>query len=164
MWKDIKNWEDTYQISDSGDVRNKITGNIIKGDRNSSGYFRVCLYDKSHIPEKQRFFRHRLVAEHFIPNPLGYQEINHKDHNLEHNYASNLEWCTRNDNELDSRMFGAKKYRPFMVIFNNNDMKIYDTKPQLANELNISRSLIRLWLCSESNTYKNYNITSIEYI
>lgn len=46
MWKDIKTWENIYQISDSGDVRNKITGNIIKGDRNSSGYFRVCLYDK----------------------------------------------------------------------------------------------------------------------
>ena len=57
-----------------------------------------------------------------------------------------------------------KKYRPFKVIFKNNDIKIYDTKPQLANELNISRSLIRLWLCNESNTYKNYNITSIEYI
>ena len=164
MWKDIKNWENIYQISDSGDVRNKITGNIIKGDRNSSGYFRVCLYDKNHIPEKQRFFRHRLVAEHFIPNPFGYQEVNHKDHNLEHNYVSNLEWCTRNDNELDSRMFGTKKYRPFKVIFKNNDIKIYDTKPQLANELNISRSLIRLLLCNESNTYKNYNITSIEYI
>ena len=120
MWKDIKNWENIYQISDSGDVRNKITGNIIKGDRNSSGYFRVCLYDKNHIPEKQRFFRHRLVAEHFIPNPFGYQEVNHKDHNLEHNYVSNLEWCTRNDNELDSRMFGTKKYRPFKVIFKNN--------------------------------------------
>ena len=77
MWKDIKNWENIYQINDSGDVRNKITGNIIKGDRNSSGYFRVCLYDKNHIPEKQRFFRHRLVAEHFIPNPFGYQEVNH---------------------------------------------------------------------------------------
>ena len=133
MWKDIKNWENIYQISDSGDVRNKITGNIIKGDRNSSGYFRVCLYDKNHIPEKQRFFRHRLVAEHFIPNPFGYQEVNHKDHNLEHNYVSNLEWCTRNDNELDSRMFGTKKYRPFKVIFKNNDIKIYDTILSVIN-------------------------------
>ena len=133
MWKDIKNWENIYQISDSGDVRNKITGNIIKGDINSSGYFRVCLYDKNHIPEKQRFFRHRLVAEHFIPNPFGYQEVNHKDHNLEHNYVSNLEWCTRNDNELDSRMFGTKKYRPFKVIFKNNDIKIYDTILNVIN-------------------------------
>ena len=65
MWKDIKNWENIYQISDSGDVRNKITGNIIKGDINSSGYFRVCLYDKNHIPEKQRFFRHRLCCRTF---------------------------------------------------------------------------------------------------
>ena len=30
MWKDIKNWENNYQVSDSGDIRNKITGNVIK--------------------------------------------------------------------------------------------------------------------------------------
>ena len=164
MWKDIKNWENNYQISDSGDVRNIITGNIIKGDVNSVGYLRVRLYNKNHIPTKQTFFRHRLVAEHFIPNPLNLPEVNHKDHILEHNYVSNLEWCTRDGNELDSRMFGSKQYRPFKVIFENNDIKVYDTKPQLAKELNVSRSLIRLWLCKESFTYKNYNITSIEYI
>ena len=164
MWKDIKNWENNYQVSDSGDIRNKITGNVIKRDVNSSGYLRVCLYNKKHTPQKERFFRHRLVAEHFIPNPYNLPEVNHKDHNLEHNYVSNLEWCSRDNNELDSRMFGAKRYRPFKVVFNNNDIEVFDTKPQLAKKLNVSRSLIRLWLLKESLTYKNYNIRSIEYI
>lgn len=164
MWKDIKNWENNYQISDSGDVRNIITGNIIKGDINSDGYLRVCLYNKNHIPPKQRFFRHRLVAQHFIPNPLNLPEVNHKDHILEHNYVSNLEWCTKDENELDSRMFGSKLYRPYKVIFKNNDIKIYDTKPQLAKELNVTRGLIGKWLRKENFTYKNYNIKSIEYI
>ena len=164
MWKDIKNWENNYQVSDSGDIRNKITGNVIKGDVNSSGCLRVCLYNKKHTPQKERFFRHRLVAEHFIPNPYNLPEVNHKDHNLEHNYVSNLEWCSRDNNELDSRMFGAKRYRPFKVVFNNNDIEVFDTKPQLAKKLNVSRSLIRLWLLKESLTYKTYNISSIEYI
>ena len=164
MWKDIKNWEDYYEISDSGDVRNKLTGRIIKGDKNSSGYFRVCLYNKNHNPQKQRFFRHRLVAEHFIENPENLPEVNHKDHNLEHNYVSNLEWCTRVENELDSRMYGSKKYRPFKVVFDDGNIKVYNTKPMLAKELNVSRGLVNHWLRKINDTYKNYNITSIEYI
>ena len=164
MWKDINTWEDYYEICDSGDVRNKLTKHIVQGDVNSAGYYRVCLYNKNHTPTKQRFFRHRLVAEHFIENPNNLPEVNHKDHNLEHNYVSNLEWCTRVDNELDSRTYGAKTYKPFKVFFADGNIQIYDTKPMLAKELNVTRGLINHWLRKKSNTYKNYNITSIEYI
>ena len=66
--------------------------------------------------------------------------------------------------KLDSRMFGTKQYKPFKVVYSNNDIEVFDTKPQLAKKINVSRSLVRLWLCKESFTYKNYNIKSIEYI
>ena len=46
MWKDIPTWEDTHEINENGEVRNKITGNYIKGDINNAGYYRVCLYKK----------------------------------------------------------------------------------------------------------------------
>lgn len=164
MWKNIKNWEDYYEISDSGEVRNKRTKHLVIGDKNSCGYYRVCLYNKNNIPSKQRFFRHRLVAEHFIENPNNFQEVNHKDHDLKHNYVSNLEWCTRIENELDSRRYGSKQYKPFKVVYLNGDMKIFDTKPMLATKLNVSRSLIKLWLSKHSKTYTNYGIMSIEYI
>ena len=38
MWKDIKDWEELYEVSDSGDVRNKQTKHLIVGDINSAGY------------------------------------------------------------------------------------------------------------------------------
>jgi len=164
MWKDIKNWEGIYEISDSGHVRNKITGHILSYNINSAGYYRVALYKKGHNPEHQKLFIHRLVAENFIPNPDNLPEVNHKDHNLSHNYVSNLEWTSRIDNELDSRMYGSKKYRPFKVVFTDDAIKIFDTKPMLARLLNISRSLVRLWLNNESHTYNNYGIKLIEYI
>lgn len=164
MWKDINDWEEYYEINDMGIVKNKLTGHIIKGDKNSAGYRRICLYNKNHNPNKQRFFVHRLVAEHFIENPNNLPEVNHKDHNLNNNSVQNLEWCTRIENELDSRINGKKEYKPFIVIFNNNQTIIYNTKPQLARELNVSRSLVRCWLHKQSNSYKKYNIKSISYV
>ena len=46
MWKDIPNWETYYEINDNGEVRNKLTGNYLKGDINNAGYYRVFLYHK----------------------------------------------------------------------------------------------------------------------
>lgn len=99
MWKDIQGWENLYEVNQSGEVRNKLTHNLIIGDINSGGYCRVCLYNKNHTPSKQRFFRHRLVANAFIPNPDNLPEVNHKDHDLKNNCVKNLEWCTKRENE-----------------------------------------------------------------
>lgn len=37
---------------------------------------------------------HRLVALAFIPNPMGYMYVNHKDENKLNNHVDNLEWCS----------------------------------------------------------------------
>lgn len=65
MWKDIYGWEEYYEISDHGEIRNKLTGNLISGDRNNIGYMRVCLYHKGHVPEKQRFFSAQISCNTF---------------------------------------------------------------------------------------------------
>ena len=134
------------------------------GDCNSSGYYRVCLYNKKHTPIHQRFFRHRLVAEHFIPNPKHLQEVNHKDCNLSHNNATNLEWCSKKDNELHSRLNGTKIYKPFIVEFENGNIKKYHTTGQLASELHLTRRTILNWLQDKNHGYKNHGIISIQYI
>lgn len=164
MWKDIKGWEDFYEINKSGDVRNKQNKKLIIGDCNSIGYPRVGLYNKKHNPAHQRFFRHRLVAEHYIDNPDNQPEVNHKDHNIKNCNVDNLEWCTKLDNELDSHKYGSKKYKPFIVKYINGNIEQYDTAPQLARKINVSRRTIHNWLLKLSNGYKKYNIIEIEYI
>lgn len=100
IWKDVKNYEGLYQISNKGRV--KSLGNdrsrkekILKLLTNKKGYLQVNLY----INSKMKTFRvHRLVAETFIPNPNNYPEINHKDEDKTNNCVENIEYCTHEYN------------------------------------------------------------------
>ena len=45
---------------------------------------------------------HRLVAETFLSNPKGYNEIDHRNHNRLDNRIENLRWCTHSENMSNS--------------------------------------------------------------
>ena len=95
MWKDIYGYEGLYQVSDTGEVMNVMTGKILKAYKEKSGYLRVGLYKD----ENEKSFRvHRLVAEAFIPNPFNLPEVNHKSENKQDNRVENLEYCDRKYN------------------------------------------------------------------
>lgn len=164
MWKDIRGWEGLYEVNINGEVRNKRTGQYLTGDTNSVGYSRVCLYCKTHAPNKQRFFRHRLVAEHFIPNPVNKSEVNHKNSDISNNNINNLEWVTRTENELYSHKNGSKAYRPFKVVYDDGTYQEFDVAPQLSEKLNVTRRTIYNWLNGVSSGYRKYNIKIISYI
>ena len=165
MWKDIKDWEDYYEVNTEGVVRNKLNGNIIKGDINNAGYYRICLWNKNHIPSKQRFFRHRLVAETFIENPLNLPQVNHIDGDKSNNHISNLEWCSQKENELHSRkVINTKEYKPFRVIYNNGQEVLYDVKSDLSEKLGVTTACVKNWLHNKSKGYVNYDIEIIEYV
>lgn len=97
-WKDIKEYEKTYQISDFGRVKSLKFGKekILKLKKNSGGYLEVLLYGKQ---SKKTYRVHRLVAEAFIPNPNNLPEVNHIDGNKENNNIYNLEWVTGSENK-----------------------------------------------------------------
>lgn len=91
FWKDVENYEDLYEVSDAGRVRNKVSGKILKPFSDGrKGYLKVDLY-KDGIRKTYRI--HRLVAEAFIPNPLNLSQVNHIDENKINNNVDNLEWC-----------------------------------------------------------------------
>lgn len=114
-WRPIVGFEGLYEVSNTGRVRSLdrcsvnslgrsvfIKGKLLKIYDNTLGYKFVSLVmDKHPSPT----YVHRLVAQAFIPNPLGLPQINHKDEDKSNNRADNLEWCTAKYNmNYGSRM------------------------------------------------------------
>ena len=97
MWKDIE-FNNNYEISDTGVVRRKDNKHILKGCI-TSGYRSVKLTFPN--SRQQRFYVHRLVAIHFIFNDDKNKTfINHKDGNKLNNSIENLEWVSPRENNL----------------------------------------------------------------
>lgn len=97
-WLTLKQ-NNNYEISDTGIVRHKNNQHVLSGCI-SSGYRSVKLtFENS---RQQRFYVHRLVAEHFIPNPDPENKtvVNHKDGNKLNNNVDNLEWVSPRENNL----------------------------------------------------------------
>lgn len=117
----IKNYEGIYEISDTGVVRSldrKIKGldNVIyprKGrvlkpsPHKDVGYLQISLWKEN---KGTSFYVHRLVAEHWISNPLGKPEVNHKDGDIYNNTKENLEWCTSKENSQHAIETGLITY------------------------------------------------------
>jgi len=114
-WKPIKGYENNYEISDLGNVRNKKTKQLLIGDKNNAGYRRVTLYS----PVKKRYFIHRLVAYHFCKGYSPDLIVNHRDGNKTNNAAINLEWVTRSENDLHAYQ---NDLRHGHVPFHNGDI------------------------------------------
>ena len=116
-WKDIKNYEGYYQISDAGNV--KSVGRVLKtkkGKRtlpekirtpiNVHGYLYCELWKEN---KHQKYAVHRLVADAFIPNTRNLPMVNHLDGNKTNNNVYNLEWCTCSENNLHAYRTGLRK-------------------------------------------------------
>lgn len=91
----IANFEQ-YEITDEGTVISLRNNNPLKPIKVPNGYLHVTL--RMVDGRVKQCGIHRLVAEHFIPNPYHYTQVNHKDGNKENNDVSNLEWCSPSEN------------------------------------------------------------------
>ena len=116
------------------------------------------------IHRHKDFFVHRLVAESFISNPNSLKEVNHKDCDTSNNHYTNLEWVNKKDNELHSRKYGSKVYKPFIVKYQNGKSKTYESRSDLAEELKVSRECIKFWLHNKNKGYIKHGIKEIYYI
>lgn len=104
IWKDIKGFENCYQISNLGRIKSKdryvrvcgggkrlVKSKIIKPNICTNGYYEASL---NYAGKRTVKLLHRVVAETFLDNPNNLPEVNHKDEDISNNCVDNLEWCT----------------------------------------------------------------------
>ncbi len=102
IWKEINGYEGKYAISNKGNVLSHKHNKILRPQIMNIGYYNVKFGNKT-------FYIHRLVAEHFIENPLKYPCINHISGNKLDNCVENLEWCSFSHNSKHAYLCGLRK-------------------------------------------------------
>lgn len=157
IWKNIN---DTYQVSDNGLVKNKLTNKTLKLFKNNRGYLWLTLHLEKGKPKN--FFVHRLVAEAFLENLENKPTVNHKDGNKANNNLDNLEWSTYSENHLHSVSLGLHPTGEthYRSKLNENLVKElrsnYDGSHEFllkkSKELNIHPNTIKL--CVDNKTWK----------
>lgn len=95
-WKDIKGYENKYQVSNLGNVRSLNYNNTgkpknLKQKLNKYNYLEVKL---SKDNKTKDFMVERLVAQAFMPNSDETKVITHIDNNKINNEVSNLKWVS----------------------------------------------------------------------
>ncbi len=143
IWKSIRE-SDGYLISNYGNV--KRNDNYLKLNAWS-------LYKTVRIKMNGKYrtlYVHRLVAEHFIPNPENKEIVNHKDGNKLNNCVDNLEWCTKQENERHAWKKGYKE-----KIRETSKANIKIARKFINNKIpviqyDISGNFIKEWDCAST--------------
>ena len=93
--RDVAGFEGLYAVTSCGKVWSYRSKKFLKPAATHGGYLQVFLYADG---KRHNCYVHRLVAEAYIPNPLGLPQINHLNEIKADNYVNNLEWVTSKEN------------------------------------------------------------------
>lgn len=144
-----------YTITDDGHVyslnyMNTGKKNKLKPRIDKYGYHTVHFRrDGMHINKSI----HRLVAEHFIPNPENLPQVNHIDGDKANNNVSNLEWCTNSHNinhALNLKLINIE-IPVIQLDINNNIVSKYRSISEASRITGINRRHIND--CCKNNKY-----------
>ena len=143
LWCPIKDYYGLYSVSNQGRVRRNDSKKIIKPNC-SNGYASLTL-SMNNVHKTKTV--HRLVAEHFIPNPLNLKQVNHKNNIRNNNCVKNLKWGTHKSNSEDAVESG---------LYNRGN-KHYLSKMTPEKVIAIRKEYIP-WKVSSRDLAKKYNI------
>lgn len=149
IWLPVKGFEGYYEVSNMGRVKSLDVyrtdkngfkrfhkGKLISLVEKSEGYIEIMLYGSTVKRKNKRV--HIMVAEAFIPNPdpINFDQVNHKNEIKNDNRAENLEWCdsTYNNNYGTKKQRAAEKFIKGVIAKNAKGeiVGVYKSQKQAA--------------------------------
>ena len=150
IFKDIKDYEGLYQVSNLGRVYSFITNKFLKPNLNKNGYLTLHLKGSS-----KQLKLHRLVAETFILNTNNFPCVNHKDEDKTNNCVDNLEWCSYkyNNNYGTMQQRGhIKLSKPILMLdLNGRILKEFSSIHEATRYLGKKNSGYLSSICNNEN-------------
>ena len=143
IWRPIQGFENSYLVSNLGNIWSLRCKRILRVRKSTRGYGQVNLSKQGRMTTHRV---HRLVATHFIPNPLNLPEVNHLNENKLDNRVENLEWCDRSHNVNYGGRTEKQKIKVSIPVvqmsLDGNQIAVFPSGIQAARELNLSASSI----------------------
>lgn len=124
IWKQVKNYENLYEISTNGLIRNYKTKLILNFKPRPDGYIRVGLSKNN---KQTYFYLARLVYITFKGIENNNFEINHIDKNKLNNNLNNLELISSRENSCHRSKLNPKKSSIYNGVskLKNNSFRSY---------------------------------------
>ena len=118
-----------YLIYPDGSIKGKkrqgSSGGFLKQGICNKGYHHVALHkDKKQISKKV----HRLVAEHYIPNPDNKPQVDHINRIRTDNRVENLRWVTTKEQNENKKLFANNKTGHKKISLGKNGTYVVRTK------------------------------------
>lgn len=163
-WRDVVGYEGYYQISSLGRVRSL---DRTSGNRRVKGRMKKTVIAKIGYPVVQLHkdgkgslkYVHRLIAEAFIPNPNGFDQVDHINGIKSDSRVDNLRWCNKSQNyvyavelgiidleqktaDLQSKKARVKQRAATIRPIVRNDGVVFDSLTDAAKELGCTKNSI----------------------
>lgn len=157
--KPVVGFEGIYEVSDEGEVFRVASGIGTKSGKrlapglNRGGYSQVNLSHQG-TPSTKRV--HRLVAEAFLENPHGYDQINHLDGDKTNNHVENLEWCTREQNTAHALKTGLFFQKAVVATHKTTGKRLEFPSMCEAARHGFNHPSISLCCNNRQKSHKNY--------
>lgn len=153
VWKHLSSiGYSNYEISNIGNLRNRMSERKFNPNPTKAGYIRVSLKnDKGKITSN---YLHILVATIFIPNPDNLKIVDHINREKLDNNYKNLRWVTQKQNMNNkTSSFDVKGICIYQLDINENILKKWNSIKSAAINFNvrpkdIKNALIKRELCS----------------